>query len=123
LAVTSTRAALEKLMGSGTSAKSIIPRTEPATPAAEVLATMDAYFPLLLQLALSVQADPDAVRLCGSFVVEWPSPLTRLAVKVRSSRHVLSVPAKRHTVAEQKCRQVLPPKDKRRSKEAVSLLE
>jgi hypothetical protein len=110
-------------MGSGTTAKSIIPRTEPATPAAEVLATMDAYFPLLLQLALSVQADPDAVRLCGSFVVEWPSPLTRLAVKVRTSRHILSAPAKSHTVAEHKCRQVVPSNDKRRSIEAVPLLE
>lgn len=68
-------------MASGTT-KSIIPRTEPATPAAELLATMDAYTPLVLQLALSVEADPEAVRLRESFIIEWPSPLTRLAVKV-----------------------------------------
>ena len=65
--------------------KSIIPRTETskAGSSGEVLGCIDQYWSLLRQLILSVEADPDAVRLCESITVEWPSPLTRVAIKVK----------------------------------------
>jgi len=83
-----TRRTLEKLFGSALK-KSIIPRTETtqAAPAPEVLACIDSYWPAVAQLALSVEADPEAVRLCDSFTVEWPSPLTRVAIKVTCMLH------------------------------------
>jgi len=82
------RRTLEKLFGSALK-KSILPRTEThlASPAPEVLACMDSYWPSLSQLTLSVQADPEAVRLCDSFTVEWPSPLTRVAIKVKLNKN------------------------------------
>jgi uncharacterized membrane protein YgcG len=81
------RSTLEKLWGQDLN-KTIIPRTEThkAASAPEILGCIDSYWPALLQLILSVEADPEAVRPCEQFVVEWPSPLTRVAIKVKLNK-------------------------------------
>ena len=77
------RGRLEKLLGSDLD-KPIIPRSETAVaPASEVVACMEQYWRCLAQLTLSIEADPESVQVTNSFAIEWPSQLTRVAVKVK----------------------------------------
>mmetsp|Transcript_11913 Transcript_11913/g.14404 ORF Transcript_11913/g.14404 Transcript_11913/m.14404 type:complete len:486 (-) Transcript_11913:96-1553(-) len=62
-------------------------------PATEIISRMNEYWKLLKSLILSIEVDPDAVRLVESFVVEWPSPLNRHSVRIKlttaTSKHLL----------------------------------
>ena len=78
-----TRERMAKLLGSDLG-KPIIPRSEPdMAPASEVVACMEQYFRCLAQLTLSIEANPLNTSVQSPFSVEWPSQLTRVAMKVK----------------------------------------
>lgn len=76
---------LSTLWGNVTKKSLIVPQSElpTAAPASELLACISSYYPLLMELILSVGADPECFRIADSICVEWPSPLTRTCVKVK----------------------------------------
>ena len=74
---------LDKLLGADLG-KPIIPRSETGVaPVSEVVECMEQYWQHLAQLTLSIEANPESVFVRKSFSVEWPSVLTRVAVKVK----------------------------------------
>lgn len=81
------RDSVGRLMGDGLK-KPIIPRSEIGTvsSASECSSALGGYYDLLLRCVLSAESDPEAVHLGAAFVVEWPSPFTRLSVRVKLNK-------------------------------------
>jgi hypothetical protein len=78
------RDTLCKLYGSNLK-KSIIPRNELSqfASASEILGCIENYWTGLMSLILSVESDPERVHFASQVIVEWPSPLTRAAIRVK----------------------------------------
>jgi hypothetical protein len=84
-AIQRARDQMDSLFGASGKKNVIIPQSQLSTlaPASELLGCISSYYPLLMELIVSVRADPECVHIKESVTIEWPSPLTGTSVRVK----------------------------------------